>query len=44
MGVAEIYQTVVDRRHGPGLLRNSNTAETPGFALSMILSQHSPED
>jgi hypothetical protein len=33
MGVAEIYQTVVDRRHGPGLLRNPNTAETPGFAF-----------
>jgi hypothetical protein len=33
MGVAEIYQTVVDRRHGPDLLRNPNTAETPGFAF-----------
>lgn len=33
MGVAEIYQTVVDRRHGPDLLRNPNTAKTPGFAF-----------
>lgn len=33
MGVAEIYQTVVDRRHGPDLLRNANTADTPGFAF-----------
>jgi hypothetical protein len=33
MGVAEIYQTVIDRRHGPDLLRNANTAETPGFAF-----------
>ncbi len=33
MGVAEIYQTVVDRRHGPDLLRNPNTADTPGFAF-----------
>ncbi len=33
MSVATIYQTVVDRRHGPDLLRNPNTAETPGFAF-----------
>jgi hypothetical protein len=33
MGVADIYQTVIDRRHGPDLLRNSNTADTPGFAF-----------
>jgi len=33
MGVAEIYSTIIDRKRGPDLLRNPNTATTPVFAI-----------
>ena len=31
--LSDIYTTLIDRRNGPGLLRNPNTADTPGYAL-----------